>query len=97
MTWWYGTSFLLLVGVLGYAPDTRISTWASQEAKARLVAAEQGQVSEFEFGVHYQNVAQEHVRDEWDKFTIKSLKMNDEDDDEEEEENEEEDQDEDDE
>jgi len=83
MAWWYGTSFALLVAVLGFAPETEIAVWARQEASARLHLKETGAVESLEFGKHYQDVVESQVESNWDKFTLKSLKMNDDDDDDE--------------
>jgi len=89
MTWWYASSFVLLVAVLGYAPETEIAAWAQAEARARLALKESGQVDEddggFEFGKHYQGVIQDQIRSKWDQFSMKAVRMTDEDDDEEEE------------
>jgi len=90
MTWWYASSFVLLVAVLGYAPETEISVWAKQEAAARLHLKETGAVTEFEFGKHYQDLVEEQVSAGWDKFSVKSMRMTDEDDDDEDDDDEEE-------
>eukprot|EP00550_Attheya_septentrionalis_P008296 CAMPEP_0198288802 /NCGR_PEP_ID=MMETSP1449-20131203/7198_1 /TAXON_ID=420275 /ORGANISM="Attheya septentrionalis, Strain CCMP2084" /LENGTH=119 /DNA_ID=CAMNT_0043987017 /DNA_START=163 /DNA_END=522 /DNA_ORIENTATION=- len=76
---------------LGFAPETEIQTWASNEARARLALKAAGKVDKFEFGTHYNTP--EFMLD----FT--SLKLDDpfdeeEDDDEDEEEDEEEEEDE---
>ena len=94
MAWWYGTSFILIVGILGFAPPTEISAWAKKEAAARLKMKEQG-VEDFAFGTHYQEMTVAEAKNVWDKFTEKALRMND-DDDEEDEDDEDEDDDEDD-
>lgn len=84
ITWWYTSSFILLVGILGFAPETEITAWAKQEAAARLHLKETGAINELEFGKHYQSMVQDEVNAAWDSFTVKSLKMNDDDDDEDE-------------
>lgn len=89
MTWFYATSSVLLVAILGFAPETEIETWAKQEARVRLAMTDAGQ-GDFEFGVHYQNVAKEATKTKWDKFSLKSMRMTDDDDDDDEEEEEEE-------
>lgn len=43
---------ILVVGV-GFAPDTSIKTWASNEARVRLNLEDSGELEETEFGVHY--------------------------------------------
>ena len=53
IAWWYTTSAVLLVGILGFAPQTEISVWARQEAEARLQLKEEG-FDNFVFGNHYQ-------------------------------------------
>jgi hypothetical protein len=88
MTWWYGTSLLLLVAILGFAPNTDIESWARQEAQARLSAS--GSSHHHLFGTHSFNLVQENRDATWDKFSVKSVRMTEEDDDDEEEEDEEE-------
>ena len=80
--WWYTSSFVLLVGIVGFSPDTEIQTWAKHEAQARLKYAQ----DELVFGTHYSNVAEERRDTTWDKFSTKALRMSEDDDDEDEEE-----------
>lgn len=89
VAWWYGTSAVLLVGILGFAPNTEITAWAKKEATARLKMKEQG-VEEFVFGTHYQELSLSEAKDAWEKFSAKAVRMNDDDDDDEEDEDEEE-------
>jgi phage portal protein BeeE len=90
MAWWYGTSLLLLVGILGFAPNTDIESWARQEARARLDAAAGSAPPTLEFGTHRFNLVQENRDATWDKFSVRSVRMTEEDDDDEEEDEEEE-------
>jgi ESSS subunit of NADH:ubiquinone oxidoreductase (complex I) len=84
---YYTLSTLLIIGVLGFAPDTTISSWAKQEAAARLHLKEQGVVKEFEFGKHYLDMVDDDVKRNWDKFDAKSVQfMKDDDDDDDEDE-----------
>jgi ESSS subunit of NADH:ubiquinone oxidoreductase (complex I) len=87
---YYTLSAIMLVGILGFAPDTTISSWAKQEATARLKLKESGVVTEFEFGKHYQDLLQDEAKAAMDKFSIKSMRISEDDDDDEEEEEEEE-------
>ena len=87
MTWWYGSSLVLLVAILGFAPNTDIESWAREEAYARLKRSEGGE--SVEFGTHAFNVVQENRDTTWDKFAVRSIRMT-EDDDDDDEENEEE-------
>ena len=48
----YGATVLLL-GVVANAPESSITTWASEEARMRLKLKAEGKVEKFEFGVHY--------------------------------------------
>lgn len=96
VAWWYTTSFILLVGILGFAPKTEITAWAKQEAAARLKMKEQG-VEEFVFGTHYKDLTVSQAKTAWDNFSTKALRMNDDDDDDEDEEDEDEEDDDDDE
>ena len=91
--WWYTTSFIMIVGILGFTPNTDITAWARQEAEARLKLKEAG-FEDFVFGTHYQDLSVEEAKEVWDKFSAKSMRMNDEDDDEEDEEEEDDDDDE---
>jgi hypothetical protein len=59
IAWAYTTSFLLIVAVIGWAPDTEITHWAYNEAHARLALASEddnGSVT-VPFGTHVQNDA----------------------------------------
>lgn len=80
IAWWYPTSLVLIVAILAGQPETSINAWAKQEAAARLALREKG-MTEFTFGVHYQNLSQEELKGAWDDFTSKVTKMTDEDDD----------------
>jgi hypothetical protein len=84
MTWWYGSSFLLLVAILGFAPNTDIESWAKAEAMARLRSKDS-----VEFGTHRFNIVQENRDTTWDKFAVRSIRMTEDDDDDDEEEEEE--------
>jgi ESSS subunit of NADH:ubiquinone oxidoreductase (complex I) len=92
VAWFYPTSFLLIVAVLVFEPETSINVWAKQEAAARLKLKEEG-FTDFVFGVHYQDLGEEKIKEQWDKFSSKALRMTDDDDDDEEEEEEEEEED----
>ena len=85
MTWWYGTSLILIIGALGFTPHTEITAWANKEAAARLKLKAAG-VEDFAFGTHYQDLTVAQAKDAWDTFSTKALRMNDDDDDDEEEE-----------
>ena len=57
---WEGIVYATYVGAtviitlaLGFAPDTSINTWASNEAKVRLDLLKEGKIDKVEFGVHY--------------------------------------------
>eukprot|EP00977_Amphora_coffeiformis_P004664 scaffold1001_cov169-Amphora_coffeaeformis.AAC.11 len=84
MTWWYGTSLILIIGAVGFTPNTEITAWANKEAAARLKLKAAG-VEEFAFGTHYQDLTVAQAKEAWDTFGAKALRMNDDDDDEEEE------------
>jgi hypothetical protein len=92
----YSLSLVLCIFVLFFTPETGIDNWANQEARARLkLKEEHGWTNEmFQFGVHYQNLNDEEIKQHWDKFSSKALKMNEDDDDDDEEEDEEDDDDE---
>jgi ESSS subunit of NADH:ubiquinone oxidoreductase (complex I) len=89
----YATSLILCCIVLFFEPETGIDNWANQEARARLkLKEEHGWTNDmFKFGVHYQNLDEDEVKAQWDKFSSKALSMNEDDDDDEEEEEEEDD------
>jgi hypothetical protein len=80
----YGSSFLLLVAILGFAPNTDIESWAKAEAMARLRSKDS-----VEFGTHRFNIVQENRDTTWDKFAVRSIRMTEDDDDDDEEEEEE--------
>ena len=96
MAWWYGTSLILIIGILGFAPQTEITAWANQEAAARLKLKAAG-VEDFAFGTHYQDLTVKEAKEAWDTFSAKALRMNDDDDDDDDEDDEEEEDDDDDE
>jgi ESSS subunit of NADH:ubiquinone oxidoreductase (complex I) len=82
----YSLSLVLCAMVLFFEPGTGIDNWANQEARARLkLKEEHGWTNEmFQFGVHYQNLNEDEVKEHWDNFTSKASTMNEDDDDEEE-------------
>jgi hypothetical protein len=87
MLWWYTTSAILLVGILGFAPQTEITVWAKQEAEARLaIQEESGGTAVLEFGKHYQDVKSSDTKTFIDSFSSKAMRMNDDDDDDDDEE-----------
>jgi hypothetical protein len=90
VAWFYPTSIILCAVVLYYEPETSIHIWAKQEAAARLKLTAETGFTDFMFGVHYQDLQGEQLKDIWDKFSTKAIRMTDDDDDEEEEEEEEE-------
>mmetsp|Transcript_25690 Transcript_25690/g.32386 ORF Transcript_25690/g.32386 Transcript_25690/m.32386 type:complete len:156 (+) Transcript_25690:2-469(+) len=49
----YAAATVLLTLALGFAPDTSIKTWASNEARVRLDLLSEGKIDKVEFGVHY--------------------------------------------
>lgn len=75
----------MLVGILGFAPETEIQTWAKQEAQARLKLQDKNQLV---FGTHYSNLEEESRDTKWDKFSTKSIRMSEDDDDDDDEEEE---------
>ena len=88
----YATSLVLCCIILFFEPETGIDNWANQEARARLkLKEEHGWTNDmFQFGVHYQNLNEAEVKEQWDKFSSNALKMNEDDDDDDEEEDDEE-------
>ena len=92
----YTLSFVMICCILIFEPETGIDNWANQEARARLkLKEEHGWTNDmFQFGVHYQNLNDDEVKEQWDKFSTNALKMNDDDDDDDEDNDEEEDEDE---
>ena len=85
VAWFYPLSFFLIVAILGFTPNTEITTWARQEAQARLKLKEAG-FTDFKFGTHYQDLTVNQAQEALEKFNAKALRMNDDDDDDEEEE-----------
>lgn len=49
----YAASAVLITLALGFAPDTSIGTWASNEAQIRLDMKKEGLLESAEFGTHY--------------------------------------------
>uniref|UniRef100_A0A7S2WJX2 NADH dehydrogenase [ubiquinone] 1 beta subcomplex subunit 11, mitochondrial n=1 Tax=Eucampia antarctica TaxID=49252 RepID=A0A7S2WJX2_9STRA len=49
----YVGATILITMALGFAPDTTITTWASEEAQARLDLQANGKMNAVEFGAHY--------------------------------------------
>eukprot|EP00588_Corethron_pennatum_P035963 CAMPEP_0194345182 /NCGR_PEP_ID=MMETSP0171-20130528/104712_1 /TAXON_ID=218684 /ORGANISM="Corethron pennatum, Strain L29A3" /LENGTH=157 /DNA_ID=CAMNT_0039112135 /DNA_START=82 /DNA_END=555 /DNA_ORIENTATION=+ len=49
----YAIATVILVVGLGFKPDTHIQTWAKNEARTRMALRDSGAVTDFEFGVHY--------------------------------------------
>ena len=96
MLWWYTSSLALIMVIVLYSPDTELSTWARQEAEARLKLKSRG-FSDFEFGVHYQKLVAGETNEQWDQFSWKALHMSEDDDDDDEDEEDEDDDDDDDE
>jgi ESSS subunit of NADH:ubiquinone oxidoreductase (complex I) len=90
VAWWYTSSFIILVAIAAYQPETGIGAWAEQEARARLKLKSEG-FTDFEFGKHYQGMSDEDMKAAWDNFTAKAVRMTDDDDDDEEEDDEDED------
>jgi hypothetical protein len=84
IAWWYSSSLVIMIGI-AMAPETEISTWATQEAAARLLLKDQG-FTDFQFGTHYQNLKKDERMVTWDKFALKSTKMSEDDDDDDEDE-----------
>jgi hypothetical protein len=54
--------------------------WAQQEARARLALKEQG-FTNFQFGVHYQDLKANEIEQLWDEQNAKTTTMNDDDED----------------
>jgi len=88
IAWFYPVSFGLIVLILAGAPVTDIEPWAKKEAEARLALKAQG-FTDFEFGKHYQAASKEQLVSNWDKFSARATRMNDDIEDDEEEEDEE--------
>jgi ESSS subunit of NADH:ubiquinone oxidoreductase (complex I) len=88
MTWWYGSSLVLLVAILGFAPNTDIESWAKEEAMARLKSKKGGEA--IEFGTHSFNIVQENRDTTWDKFAVRAVRMTEDDDDDDDDDDEEE-------
>ena len=81
IAWVYPVSFVMIIGILTCAPETEISAWAQKEAQARLDLKGK---TEIVFGKHYQDLTKEEIKEEWDRFSMKSTRMTDDDEDEEE-------------
>mmetsp|Transcript_20663 Transcript_20663/g.26662 ORF Transcript_20663/g.26662 Transcript_20663/m.26662 type:complete len:139 (+) Transcript_20663:189-605(+) len=79
---WSAISLFLIVVVEGYAPDTTLESWASNEARARLILKEEKGFTDFKFGQHYQGLLVEEQREAWDKQNLKFLPKDDDDDEE---------------
>jgi len=89
----YGAAFVIVSTMCMFAPDTKITTWANNEAQARLDLLRSGAIDKVEFGVHYNTPEARGWEDDWDKFAEKSIipgEDDDDDDDEDEDEEEEE-------
>jgi len=74
IAWFYPSSFLIIVWIHAFEPDTDIRGWANAEARARLELKRQG-MTEFKFGTHYQSLSDDELKKEWDTFSAKALKM----------------------
>ena len=92
----YAASAVLITLALGFAPDTTITTWASNEARVRMEMKDGGTLEKdgVVFGEHY-NTPVKVFGSAWDLFMVKAMNPeedddDDDDDDEEEEEEEEE-------
>lgn len=75
IAWFYPTSFLILVWIFAFEPETDIRTWARQEARARMAIKKENPDFKFEFGKHYQGMSDDELRSEWDNFSRKALNM----------------------
>jgi len=100
MYFYYAVGLFMQAAVVAGAPETRIESWAREEAKARLYLASEaggGRTEPFEFGKHYQDEVTEQRRELWTKFNEKSINPGDDDDDDDDEDDDEDEDDEDDE
>jgi ESSS subunit of NADH:ubiquinone oxidoreductase (complex I) len=79
----YTLSLILCFCILYFEPETGIDNWANQEARVRLkLKEEHGWTDDmFQFGIHYQNLNEVELKQQWDKFSNKTLKMDEDDDD----------------
>jgi hypothetical protein len=79
----YTLSLILCFCILYFEPETGIDNWANQEARVRLkLKEEHGWTDDmFQFGIHYQNLNEAELKQQWDKFSNKTLKMDEDDDD----------------
>jgi len=93
IAWFYPTSFLMIAWIHLFEPDNDIRAFAQAEARARLELKKQG-FTDFQFGKHYQSLSDDELKQEWETFSAKALRMNDDDDDDEEEDEEDDDDDE---
>ena len=84
----YAATAVVLTLALGFAPDTSINTWASNEAQVRLDLLKEGKIDKVEFGVHY-NTA-DKVYDFDSKIVDNPFNEDDDDDDDDDEDDEEE-------
>jgi hypothetical protein len=76
----YAASTVLITLALGFAPDTTINTWASQEARVRMEMKAEGKLEKEVFGEHY-NTPAKVFGDAWDIFMVKAMNPEDDDDD----------------
>ena len=83
----YAASTLLITLALGFAPDTSIQTWASNEAEVRL--GMEGKTSVV-FGEHY-NTPEKVFGQVWDDFMLRAMNPEDDDDDDDDDDDEEDD------
>lgn len=74
IAWFYPSSFLIIVWIVAFDPETDIRAWANAEARARLELKRQG-MTEFKFGTHYQSLSDDELKKEWDEFSAKALRM----------------------
>ena len=88
MYFYYAAGVLLQAAVLMAAPETSIESWARPEAKARLYLASKDPDTEFEFGVHYQDVVEAENLELWSQFADKAVTPGEDDDDDDEDEDE---------
>mmetsp|Transcript_7887 Transcript_7887/g.11258 ORF Transcript_7887/g.11258 Transcript_7887/m.11258 type:complete len:154 (+) Transcript_7887:108-569(+) len=88
----YAGATVFIALALGFAPDTTITTWANNEAQARLDLQSSGALGKPEFGKHY-NVPSELF--EWESKNVDNPFNEEEDDDEDDEDDDEEDEEED--
>ena len=75
----YAASTVLITLALGFAPDTTINTWASEEARVRMEMKAEGKLEKEVFGEHY-NTPAKVFGDAWDVFMVKAMNPEDDDD-----------------